>query len=62
MDVTIVPSRLRGTVPPPSSKSVGHRALIAAALSGGFSTISHLGGSQDIQATRRGLSNLSTLV
>ena len=35
MDVTIIPSKLRGTVTPPSSKSVGHRALIAAALSGG---------------------------
>ena len=53
MDVTIIPSRLRGTVTPPSSKSVAHRALIAAALSGGFSTISNLGDSKDIQATRR---------
>ena len=62
MDVTIVPSRLRGAVTPPSSKSVGHRALIAAALSGGFSTISNLGDSKDIQATRRCLSNLSTWI
>ena len=52
MDVTIIPSKLRGTVTPPSSKSVAHRALIAAALSGGFSTISNLGDSKDIQATR----------
>ena len=62
MDVTIIPSRLRGTVTPPSSKSVAHRALIAAALSGGFSTISNLGDSKDIQATRRCLSNLSTWI
>ena len=62
MDVMIVPSRLRGAVTPPSSKSVGHRALIAAALSGGFSTISNLGDSKDIQATRRCLSNLSTWI
>ena len=34
MDVTIIPNKLQGTVTPPSSKSVGHRALIAAALSG----------------------------
>ncbi len=62
MDVTIIPNKLRGTVTPPSSKSVGHRALIAAALSGGFSTISNLGDSKDIQATRRCLSNLSTWI
>ena len=62
MDVTIIPNKLQGTVTPPSSKSVGHRALIAAALSGGFSTISNLGDSKDIQATRRCLSNLSTWI
>ena len=60
MDVTIIPSKLRGTVTPPSSKSVAHRALIAAALSGGFSTISNLGDSKDIQATRSCLSALKT--
>ena len=60
MDVMIVPSRLRGAVTPPSSKSVGHRALIAAALSGRFSTISNLGDSKDIQATRSCLSALKT--
>ena len=62
MDVTIIPNKLQGTVTPPSSKSVAHRALIAAALSGGFSTISNLGDSKDIQATRRCLSNLSTWI
>lgn len=62
MDVTIIPNKLRGTVTPPASKSVAHRALIAAALSGGFSTISNLGDSKDIQATRRCLSNLSTWI
>ena len=60
MDVTIIPNKLRGTVTPPSSKSVAHRALIAAALSGGFSTISNLGDSKDIQATRSCLSALKT--
>ena len=60
MDVTIIPSKLRGTVTPPSSKSVGHRALIAAALSGGFRTISNLGDSKDIQATQNCLSALKT--
>lgn len=60
MDVTIIPNKLQGAVTPPSSKSVGHRALIAAALSGGFSTISNLGDSKDIQATRSCLSALKT--
>ena len=60
MDVTIIPNKLQGTVTPPSSKSVAHRALIAAALSGGFSTISNLGDSKDIQATRSCLSALKT--
>ena len=60
MDVTIIPNKLQGTVTPPSSKSVGHRALIAAAPSGGFSTISNLGDSKDIQATQNCLSALKT--
>lgn len=62
MDVTVFPSRLNGRVTPPASKSQAHRALIAAALSGGCSTISHLADSQDIQATRRCLSALGALM
>ena len=62
MDVTVFPGRLRGSVTPPSSKSQAHRALIAAALSGGISTISGLADSQDIQATRRCLAALGALV
>ena len=58
MNVTITPGRLSGTVTPPPSKSQAHRLLIAAALSGGISTISNLADSQDIQATRRCLSAL----
>ena len=42
MDLTIYPSKLAGEVTPPSSKSQAHRALIAAALGGGISTISNL--------------------
>ena len=59
MDLTIYPSKLAGEVTPPSSKSQAHRALIAAALGGGISTISNLADSQDIQATLRvhGLGN-----
>lgn len=62
MDLTIYPSKLAGEVTPPSSKSQAHRALIAAALGGGISTISNLADSQDIQATRRCLSALGALV
>ena len=62
MDITVFPSGLKGSVTPPASKSQAHRALIAAALSGGISTISNLADSQDIQATRRCLSALGALV
>ena len=60
MDVTIIPNKLQGTVTPPSSKSVGHRALIAAALSGGVSRISRLTPSQDMEATLSCLTVLGT--
>lgn len=56
MDLQIIPKKLSGTVTPPPSKSMAHRLLIAAALSGGISVISGLADSQDIQATRRCLS------
>ena len=59
MDVTIAPSRLRGSVTPPPSKSMAHRALIAAALvRGGISILHNLADSKDIQATCRCLSAL----
>ncbi len=48
----ILPRTLAGTVTPPPSKSQAHRLLIAAALSGGISTLSHVAFSQDIAATR----------
>ena len=51
MDIRITPGPLEGTVTPPPSKSQAHRALIAAALSGGFSVLKNLAPSQDIQAT-----------
>ena len=52
MDVLITPGPLKGTVTPPPSKSIAHRAILAAALAGG-GTISNLAASQDIEATRR---------
>ena len=53
MDVRITPKRLAGTVTPPSSKSMAHRAILAAALSMGTSTIRGVSLSQDIEATLR---------
>lgn len=49
--VRIEPNMLKGTVTVPPSKSVAHRAIIAAALSGGKCTISNVVMSKDIQAT-----------
>ncbi|MBQ7680837.1 MAG: 3-phosphoshikimate 1-carboxyvinyltransferase, partial [Oscillibacter sp.] len=51
MDVTIYPRRLRGTVTPPPSKSMAHRAVIAELLAGldTFSVSPTL--SEDIRAT-----------
>lgn len=51
MDVTIVPGTLKGAVTPPPSKSQAHRLILAAALSGGVSTLSNVDFSQDIEAT-----------
>ena len=62
MDLTITPTKLHGAVTPPPSKSQAHRLLIAAALSGGISTIHNLADSQDIAATRRCLAALGARI
>jgi len=49
--VTIRPSKLKGSVRVPSSKSISHRAVICAGLSQGTSTIGNINFSQDIDAT-----------
>lgn len=53
MKVTITPTRLRGGLTPPPSKSQSHRLIIAAALSDGFCRLSNVLLSEDIQATLR---------
>ena len=53
MDIRIDPRRLSGAVTPPPSKSMAHRLIITAALSGGISTIRNVAFSQDIEATLR---------
>lgn len=54
----LVPSVLNGVVRVPSSKSIGHRMLICAALSDGESQIYNLSLSKDIEATIIALSQL----
>ena len=53
MDIRINPRKLNGTVTPPASKSMAHRAVLALALADGEGSLSNLSDSQDIQATRR---------
>lgn len=51
MDIQITPHALSGSVTPPSSKSMAHRRLFAAALSQGESLIRGVTASQDVEAT-----------
>ena len=51
MNVTVSPAVLSGTITPPSSKSQGHRLLLAAALAEGESVLAGLAMSRDIEAT-----------
>ena len=51
MNVTIKPNKLSGTIQIPPSKSLSHRAIIAAALAEGESVISNVLYSKDILAT-----------
>ncbi len=60
MDIRITPHPLSGEVTPPPSKSLSHRALIAAALAGCEERIGNLARSQDIAATRRCMEALLT--
>ncbi len=58
MEQIIIPKHLRGTVTVPPSKSQAHRAVIAAALAEGQSTISNLAWSDDIRATTSAMNAL----
>lgn len=62
MNAVIRPSRARGAVAAPPSKSMAHRLLIGAGLSGGESTVRHLAFSDDIAATIDCLRSLSAEV
>lgn len=51
MNVTITPAKLKGSVVIPPSKSLSHRAIIAASLAEGKSVIKNIIFSDDIKAT-----------
>ncbi len=51
MNITIEPRSLRGRIQIPSSKSVGHRELICAAMADGTSVIDGISRSEDIDTT-----------
>ena len=61
MDIRVTPRPLAGSVTPPPSKSLSHRALIAAYLSRSTDSLANLASSQDIDATRRCLDALFSL-
>ncbi|MEG2221720.1 MAG: 3-phosphoshikimate 1-carboxyvinyltransferase [Oscillospiraceae bacterium] len=59
MDLRLLPAHLQGSLTPPSSKSLTHRYLLGAALSGGKNRLENLAEGEDIAATRRCLSALA---
>ena len=62
MNLTITPTKLKGTITPPPSKSMAHRLILCAALSRGRSVIENVARSLDIEATLRCVSAMGTCV
>lgn len=60
--VKITPSKLRGTIQIPPSKSLSHRAVIAASLSSGKSNIDNIMFSEDIVVTTEAMKKLGAKV
>lgn len=60
--IKILPGKLKGKVAVPPSKSLAHRAIIAAGLANGTSRIDHIEYSQDIKATIRAMEALGTVI
>lgn len=58
MDVLITPSPLKGTIKVPASKSILHRAIIAASISNGTSIIRNINYSDDILRTIEAMKSL----
>ena len=61
MDIRITPHTLTGAVTPPSSKTMGHRVVLAQMLSQNPGAILRLDESKDIRATRRCVAALKCL-
>ena len=62
MNVTIKKRHLEGVVDVPSSKSLCHRAIIAASLASGISKISNITFSKDIEATIMAMTSLGAFM
>ncbi|MGL4949514.1 MAG: 3-phosphoshikimate 1-carboxyvinyltransferase [Anaeroplasmataceae bacterium] len=62
MNVIITPNKLKGSIDIPSSKSITHRAIIAACLASGKSTISNIVYSNDIKATINCMRSLGAII
>ncbi len=60
--IQIKPSKLKGTVQVPPSKSMAHRAIICASLARGRSIITNIEYSQDIKATISAMKSLGTII
>ncbi len=60
--IILKPSKLRGNVTAPSSKSLTHRAIISAALTDGESLVTKVSFSKDIKATIEAVKNLGAEV
>lgn len=61
-DLKIYPSKLKGEVKIPPSKSMAHRAIICAALSGGLCIIENIDYSDDIIATIDAMNSLGARI
>ena len=62
MKITISPTKLHGTVTPPSSKSLAHRLIILASLASGESTITNFEPNEDLLATVRAMRALGAQI
>ena len=62
MDIELQPGRLKGSINIPSSKSLCHRAIIAAGLSKGRSHIENILFSKDIEASIDGMVSLGAKI
>ena len=62
MEIKIIPTKLKGEINIPPSKSYSHRAVIAASLADGESRIGNLNFSVDIQTTTDIMKNFGAVI